>query len=77
MTRLGTRFPPSSQCFIGDLYASGYHLGDGHVGTAGHYLHETTILSRGLHDLRVIFNLAGDIVAKRMFTTSEVFEIER
>ena len=75
MTRLVTRFPPSSQRFVGDLYASGYHLGDGYVDTAGHCLHEA-ILSCGLHDLGVIFNWAGDIVTKRTFTTSEVFEIE-
>jgi hypothetical protein len=74
-TEYASRFPLGSQWIIGDRYASGYHLGSGYIGTAGHCLDDTLRENR-LGDLKVVFNWAGDVMTKRVWTSSEIFEIE-
>ena len=72
-TELISRFPPASQYMIGPKFCSAYHLGDGYVGTAGHFFDKNSHLG----ELRVIFNWVGDVVSKKTFTDSEVFKIDR
>lgn len=75
-TEFVSRFAPAGQFMTGPKFCSAYHLGDGYVGTAGHCLDKALVESQ-LGELRVIFNWAGDVVNKKIFTESEVFMIER
>lgn len=70
-----SRFPLEDQYIAGEEYASGYHLGNGIVGTAGHCL-VTALLKNELHHLKVVFGWCGDVRGKR-FTASQVFGIEK
>lgn len=72
-TELVSRFAPAGQYMIGPKFCSAYHLGDGYVGTVGHCFDKNSHLD----ELRVIFNWVGDVLGKKTFTESEVFEIER
>ena len=75
-TEFVSRFAPAGQHIIGPQFCSGYHLGDGYVGTAGHCL-EKALVDHGVGELKVVFNWLGDVVNKKTFTASEVFKIER
>ncbi|KAM0799843.1 hypothetical protein BDR22DRAFT_282933 [Usnea florida] len=75
VTKLVGRFPPSGQYMIGPKFCSAYHLGNGYMGTAGHCL-DGALTNNQLSELRVVFNWAGS-VARKAFTGSEVFEIEK
>ncbi len=70
-----SRFPPESQYIAGSDWASGYHLGDGIVGTAGHCLLDR-FLENKIHPLKVVFGWSDDVRGKR-FAANQVFEIER
>lgn len=70
-----SRFPPESEYIAGSEWASGYHLGNGIVGTAGHCL-LTRLLKNELHTLKVVFGWSGDVRAKR-FAANLVFDIEK
>ena len=75
-TELVSRFPPAGQYIIGPKFCSAYHLGNGYVGTAGHCLDRALVNGR-LDELRVVFDWVGDVMSKKVFTTSEVFKIDR
>ena len=75
-TEFVSRFEPAGQYMIGPSFASAYHLGGGYIGTAGHVLDEALSENR-LEELRVVFNWVGDVERKKIFTDTEVFEIER
>ena len=75
-TEFVSHFVPASQYMIGPKFCSAYHLGDGYVGTAGHCLDKALVDSQS-GELRVVFNWVGDVVSKKTFTKSEVFEMER
>ena len=74
-TEFVSRFQPAGQHMIGPRFASGYHLGEGYVATAGHVL-DKALTGNQLGELRVVFNWVGDVTWKKIFTVSEVFEIE-
>ena len=75
-TEFVSRFEPAGQYMIGPRFCSAYHLGDGFVGTAGHCL-DRVLVDGQLGELRVVFNWAGDVVSKKTFPESEIFEIEK
>ena len=75
-TEFVSRFDLARQYMIGPSFASGYHLGDGCVATAGHVLEEALRGDR-LGELRVVFNWVGDVGCKKIFTDEEVWGIER
>ena len=75
-TEMISRFPTAGQYMIGPKFCSAYHLGGGYVGTAGHCLDEVLVHGQ-LGELRVVFNWIGSVTSKRMFTDSEIFEIEK
>lgn len=75
-TEFVSRFEPAGQYMIGPKFCSAYHLGDGFVGTAGHCL-DKVLVDGQLGELRVVFNWVGDVVSKKTFPESEIFEIER
>lgn len=69
-----SQFPPEKEYIAGSEWASGYHLGNGIVSTAGHCL-LARLLKNELHTLKVVFGWSGDVNRKR-FAASQVFEIE-
>lgn len=70
-----SRFPPDHEYIAGSEWASGYHLGNGIVGTAGHCV-LPRLLKNGLHGLKVVFGWSGDVEGKR-FTANQVFDIDK
>lgn len=70
-----TRFDLSKQYYAGSSHSTGYHIGNGYIGTAGHCVAKE-LLSNKLATLRVVFNWAGNLDGKS-FSPSEIFEIER
>ena len=75
MSTFKSRFDLSQQYFAGQEFGTGYHLGNGYVGTAGHVVVKE-LLGRELHKLRVVFGWNG-AVAGKSFSKLDVFEIER
>lgn len=75
-TEFVSRFAPAGQYIIGPKFCSAYHLGHGYVGTAGHCL-DKALLDSQLEELRVVFNWLDDVVSKKTFSESQVFNIER
>ena len=75
-TEFVSRFDVAGQYMIGPSFCSAYHLGEGYVATAGHVLDKALTEDR-LGELSVVFNWVGDVKYKKIFTDSEVFEIER
>ena len=75
MTEFVSRFPLENQYVAGRQYSSGYHIGNGYVGTAGHCL-VSQLLTNKLHEVKVVFGWSGDVREKR-FTSSEIFDIDR
>ncbi len=70
-----SRFPPENEHIAGSEWASGYHLGNGIVGTAGHCL-APRLLRNEVHTLKVVFGWSGDVKGKR-FAASQVFDIDK
>ena len=75
-TQFISRFDMAGQYMVGPSFSSAYHLGEGYVATAGHVLDKALTEDR-LGELRVVFNWVGDVKRKKIFTDSEVFDIER
>ena len=70
-----SRFDLSKQYFAGEEFGTGYHLGNGYVGTAGHCVVKE-LLDHKLHTLKVVFGWNGDVDGK-VFSRAEVFDVER
>ena len=71
-----SKFNLAKQYVPGPSNSSGYHLGNGYVGTAGHCVVEQ-LLDAKLSDQKVVFNWTGDVNRKVFSPQQEVFEIER
>lgn len=70
-----SRFPPEDEFIVGPRWSSGYHMGGGVIGAAGHCI--AGPFSRGeVHKLKVLFGWSGNIRGKR-FTANQVFDIEK
>lgn len=74
-TSFVSRFAPENEYIAGSQWASGYHLGDGIVGTAGHVV-ISRLLNKELHKLKVVFGWSGDVCNKR-FAANQIFDIDR
>ena len=70
-----SRFPLEHQYIAGPGWCSGYHIGAGIVGTAGHCL-ITQLLKNEIRTLKVVFGWSGDVRGKE-FTASQIFDIEK
>ena len=71
-TKFISRFVLATQYRAGDSHSSGYHLGNGYIGTAGHCVVQQ-LLDGTIQDQRMVFGWAGE-VDKVKFS---VFEVER
>lgn len=75
ITSFISRFPLEAESIAGSDWASGYHLGNGTVATAGHCL-LPQLLKNESQTLKVVFGWSGDVKGKR-FAANQVFDIEK
>lgn len=70
-----SRFLPEDEFIVGSRWSSGYHMGGGMIGTAGHCI--AGPFSRGeVHKLKVVFGWSGNVQGKR-FTANQIFDIDK
>ena len=70
-----TKFDLTKQYFPAGGFGSGYYLGGGYVGTAGHCIAKE-LLGNKLSNVRIVFGWVGD-PSRNTFSPKEIFEVER